>query len=74
MFTLVGAGAKTLAQTMRPMESLIPSGTKWLKTSVTEFKPEENVVMTASGERVGYDYLVVALGLDIKYDQVSRRL
>ena len=37
---------------------------------MTEFQPEENVVVTAAGERVKYDYLIVALGLQVNFDHV----
>ncbi len=71
MFTLVGAGAKTLEASSRPMASLMPPDARWVRSSVTEFHPAENYVVTADGQKVGYNYLVVALGLDIKYDGVS---
>lgn len=35
-----------------------------LNTLVTEIKPDEKVVLTASGDRVTYDYLVLATGSD----------
>lgn len=71
MFTLVGGGAKPLDASRRPMASLMPPEAKWVKSSVTEFHPDENYVVTADGKKMGYDYLVVALGLDIKYNAVK---
>ncbi len=71
MFTLVGGGAKSIEDTARPMASLMPPDTKWMQSNVTEFHPDENYIVTADGQKVGYDYLVVALGLDIKYNGVS---
>ncbi len=56
--------------TARPMASLMPPDAKWVRSSVTEFRPDENYVVTADGQRVGYEYLVVALGLEVKYDGV----
>ena len=71
MFTLVGGGAKTIEAAGRPMASLMPPGAKWVNSRVTEFRPEENYIVTADGKKIGYDYLVVALGLGVKYSAVS---
>lgn len=66
----MGAGAKTLEQSCRSMETLIPPQAKWIKTSVAEFHPEENYVTTSAGSKVGYDYLVVGVGLQVNFDKV----
>lgn len=71
MFTLIGAGAKTLEQSCRPMSSLIPPQAKWLQTAVSKFNPEENTVETSDGKKIGYDYLIVALGLQMNFNAVS---
>lgn len=70
MWTLVGAGVKTLEQSCRPMSQVIPPQADWIKEAVTEFHPEENCVVTASGQRVKYDYLIVALGLQVNFNKV----
>ena len=70
MFTLIGGGLKTLDQACRPMSSLIPSQAKWLKTAVAGFNPEENCVLTSDGEKIGYDYLIVALGMQMNFREV----
>jgi len=71
MWTLVGGGVKTLSQSMRPMESLLPKDAKWLKDSVATFEPEKNQVVTESGEVVSYEFLVVAMGLELRYDMIK---
>ena len=71
MWTLVGAGAKTLDQSCRSMAELIPPQAVWHKTSVTEFYPEGNYIITADGKKIGYDYLIVALGLQLNFDKVK---
>ncbi len=71
MFTLIGAGAKTLEQSRRPMSSLIPPQAKWLQTGVTKFNPEENTVETSDGKKIGYDYLIVGLGLQLNFNAVG---
>jgi len=71
MWTLVGGGVKTLSQSMRPMESLLPKDAKWLKDSVATFEPEKNQVVTESGDVVSYEFLVVAMGLELRYDKIK---
>ena len=71
MWTLVGGGVKTLAQSGRPMESLLPKGANWLKDSVTTFEPENNRLVTESGDVVNYDFLVVAMGLELRYEKIK---
>lgn len=53
------------------MAELMPEQATWYKTSVTEFHPEENYIVMADGKKIGYDYLVVALGLQLNFDQVN---
>lgn len=62
-WTLVGAGAYDYKKTEKPMKELIPEGCTWIKDSVIGFEPENNIVLLNNGEKIGYDYLVVACGL-----------
>ena len=70
MWTFVGGGVKTLEDSRKSMSDVMPPQADWLKTSVTEFRPEENVVVTAEGSKVKYDYLIVAVGLKVACDKV----
>ena len=70
MWTLEGGGVKDLAQTRRPMESLLPGSARWLKDSVSRFEPDKNCLHTAAGDIISYDWLVVATGLVLR--SVSR--
>ncbi|XP_070178657.1 sulfide:quinone oxidoreductase, mitochondrial-like [Littorina saxatilis] len=71
MWTLVGAGLKTLGQSQRPMSSVLPSNCDWIKESAVKFDPKNNSLTTSSGKQIQYDYLVVAAGLQLNYDQVK---
>ena len=53
------------------MSSVLPSKATWLRDRVEKFVPHENVVITASGERIKYKHLVIAMGLDLRYDRVK---
>ena len=66
----MGGGVKTLEDSRRNMSDVMTPQADWLRTSVTGFLPEENVVVTADGSRVKYDYLIVAVGLKVAYESV----
>ena len=70
MWTLVGGGIKTKEQSMKPMSEVMPSACDWINESVSGFDPENNTVKLASGDNVQYDYLVVAIGMQLNFDQV----
>ncbi|KAK7096277.1 sulfide:quinone oxidoreductase, mitochondrial-like [Littorina saxatilis] len=71
IWTLVGAGLKTLEQSLRPMSKVLPSECDWIKDSAVKFDPKNNYVETASGKKIEYEYLVVATGLQLNYDKVK---
>ncbi|XP_078386336.1 sulfide:quinone oxidoreductase, mitochondrial [Cetorhinus maximus] len=71
IWTLVGAGAKPLSKSGQSTASVIPSGVRWIKSSVQEFDPDKNLVRTDDGKEVSYKYLIVALGLQLQYDKIK---
>ncbi|KAJ7321490.1 hypothetical protein OS493_034544 [Desmophyllum pertusum] len=71
LWTLVGGGIQRLEDSVRPTGSLIPSGGTWYKTSVVQFNPEKNLVKTADGNEIKYDFLIVAVGLQLRFDMVA---
>ena len=70
-WTLVGGGVFKWEQTERQMVSLIPKGTKWIRSACAGFDPERNEVILEDGERIGYDVLVVSPGLKLDWDGIS---
>lgn len=48
----MGGGIERLEDSVRPTGSLIPPGCTWYQTSVGEFKPDQNLVVTADGQEV----------------------
>ncbi|MCC7151321.1 MAG: NAD(P)/FAD-dependent oxidoreductase, partial [Rubrivivax sp.] len=50
---------------------LQPAGVTWVKDMVAAFEPERNALVTASGQRIGYDFLVVATGVHLDYAQIE---
>lgn len=52
IWTLVGAGAKTVASSGLSTASVMPSGVKWVKSKVQEINPDTNTVCTDDGSEV----------------------
>jgi sulfide:quinone oxidoreductase len=71
LWTLVGAGLFRKEVTQRPEADYIPDGAKWLKTRVTGFDPEQNSVTTEDGQRHSYQYLVVAVGMQLDWNKIE---
>ncbi|WP_149277129.1 NAD(P)/FAD-dependent oxidoreductase [Pareuzebyella sediminis] len=69
-WTLVGAGTYDYEKTARPMASVIPKKTTWIKDKAIKLDPDKNTVSTASNGDVTYDYLIVAPGLAYDYSLV----
>eukprot|EP00457_Paulinella_chromatophora_P006576 gb/GEZN01006595.1/.p1 GENE.gb/GEZN01006595.1/~~gb/GEZN01006595.1/.p1 ORF type:complete len:386 (-),score=76.31 gb/GEZN01006595.1/:133-1290(-) len=70
LWTLVGGGLSKFPDSARPMTSVIPKGVTLIQEKVAGFKPEQNQVSTDSGKTLDYDFLVVALGLKLKWDAI----
>lgn len=71
LWTLVGGGMFQPEESGRDEVDLIPYGTKWIKDSVASFDPISNTVTSRSGATISYDYLVVAPGIQVNWDQVK---
>lgn len=70
-WTLVGSGVFDIRKTEREEASVIPKGVQWIKDKVTAFHPEANAVELSSGERLNYEYLIVAAGIQLNWDEVK---
>ncbi len=68
--TLVGSGLKKKFDLRRRLEDLIPPHIFLLNDSVATFTPSSSTVTTGSGQTIGYDILVVAAGLQVKFDAI----
>ncbi len=70
LWTLVGAGVFPKQLSERQESAFIPKGADWIQDAVAEFRPQENCVVTREGRRIGYDFLVVALGIQLDWDKI----
>ena len=51
--------------------SLVPEGVEWIPANAQAFYPDRNQVLTTSNQVIPYDYLVVATGLRLGYEQIE---
>ncbi len=71
LWTLVGGGLASFAETERRTADLIPPGVEWIRDRVTSFSPQDNGLTLASGRTLEYDALVVAPGIRIALEEVA---
>lgn len=71
LWTLVGGGVFEKETTARNEADYIPDGVTWIRDRVTAFEPRADVVVTASGARLTYEQLVVALGIQLDWGAVA---
>lgn len=69
-WTLVGAGVYPKESSARPEASVIPKHAQWIKDAAAGFDPQNNVVETAGGKRIRYQFLIVATGLRIAWERI----
>lgn len=70
LWTLVGAGVFPKEDSERDQADFIPAGATWIKQAVTSFDPDNNAVSLDNGESVTYDYMVVAMGIQIDWGKI----
>lgn len=70
IWTLVGGGVFDKSISERDEASVIPPGTTWIQEGVATFDPDNNQVTTTNGNTIGYDYLVVTVGLQLNWDAI----
>jgi len=70
-WTLVGSGIFNIKDTERTEASVMPNGVTWVKWRVAGFDPEGNKLLLEGGETLGYDYLVVAPGIQLNWHEIA---
>ncbi len=71
LWTLVGAGVVSKEASRRDLADVIPPGAAWLRGEAAQFEPEHNRVITADGDELSYDWLVVCPGIHLAWDAVK---
>lgn len=70
-YTLVATGVWPVDKVRDHNADFHPAGLEWVQDMVAGFEPGSNTVITASGQRIRYDFLVVATGLQLDYGQIE---
>ncbi len=70
-YTLVATGVWPVSKVRDRNADYLPAGIEWVKDMVASFDPLANTVVTATGQRIPYDFLVVATGVHLDYAQIT---
>lgn len=70
-FTLIAAGLKPAGYSVSGTTDWLPKGANLIAEYAAEIDPEANRIVTASGQTVAYDYLVVATGLTLDWAAID---
>lgn len=70
LWTLIGAGVFPKEESERNEADYIPAGTTWIKEFVESFDPDHNAILTRAGNKITYDVLIVAAGIQIDWDKI----
>jgi sulfide:quinone oxidoreductase len=71
LWTLVGGGRAPAKSSVRAEAQVMPDGVSWVRDAAVGVDPDDQTVSLASGHDLGYDYLVVAPGLQLDFDKVD---
>ncbi|RWS14732.1 hypothetical protein B4U79_06115 [Dinothrombium tinctorium] len=71
LWTFVGGGIKDVKESERPIRNFIPPHCEWIQNSVKEFLPDENAVKLSDNSTINYEYLVVAIGIEMDLDRIK---
>lgn len=70
-YTLVATGVWPVEKVRNLNADYHPSGVTWKKAMVSGFDPESNTVTTSTGEKINYDFLIVATGVHLDYSLIE---
>ena len=71
LWTLVGGGIFPLSKSERSFKDFIPKNVDWIQDFVESFDPENNAISLRKGQKLNYDYLVVAPGIQLEWGKIE---
>lgn len=71
LWTLVGAGVFPKEESEREQVDYIPRECNWIKEFVATFEPDSNSLTLKNGDKVEYDYLIVAAGIQVDWHKIK---
>jgi sulfide:quinone oxidoreductase len=70
-YTLIPFGLEEVENLIKPMKDVIPAGCDFIQDEVVSFNFDNNYVETKGGERLEYDYLVLATGAKLVMEEIE---
>jgi sulfide:quinone oxidoreductase len=70
-YTLVASGVWPASKVRDRNADFQPAGVSWVREMVAGFDPASNSLTTTGGQRIAYDFLVVATGVMLDYAQIQ---
>lgn len=70
-WTMVGGGFYDINDTVKDEAEVMPEGVHWIKEAVVSFQPEQNAITLNSGTQINYDYLIVAPGIQLNWNEIK---
>lgn len=69
-WTLVGGGIVSKEASCKSQAEVMPRGVTWIRDQVTELHASEKTLDLKNGDRISFDYLVIAAGIQIDWDSI----
>jgi len=69
--TLVAAGIWDKEDILYKRDDFVPDGVKVIKERAVFFNPQENKLTTDKGQVVSYDYLILAMGVQLDFERIK---
>jgi len=70
-WTLVASAVWDKKKTLSKTAEWLPPSVNWVRGMVNEYDPDNNQVKVSNGETLKYDYLIVACGLQLRYERIE---
>lgn len=71
LWTLVGGGVVSKAESAKPEAEVIPPGVDWIQKSCTKIDPKTKSVILSDGAKINYEFLIVASGLRLAWEKIE---
>ena len=69
--TMVAAGLWDEKDIMYKRDDFVPDGVKVIEDRAVFFNPQENKLTTEKGQVVSYDYLILAMGVQLDFERIK---
>lgn len=70
-YTMIAAGLWEKDDIMYKRDDFIPDGVKVIEDRAVFFNPQENKLTTEKGQVVTYDYLILAMGVQLDFERIK---